>query len=188
MRRCSLFNRLSEADGNTRGFGDTLKMACLSEINEINETTQVTSADEDEEMQDVRLDVRGSERAPINPHVARTSNPRVLQDDQMHFASSRATTAEAISSSVSPDRLLSTRRDRAEPIAVNSAPSTAAAAAIIQDLGQVLIDSAQLAASPSTAAAKSQHSPPKRPQKVTWRIKPELFDFGLWCRANEITA
>jgi hypothetical protein len=36
---------------------------------------------------------------PINPHVARTSNTRVLQDDQMHFASSGATTAEAISSS-----------------------------------------------------------------------------------------
>ena len=145
-------------------------------------------------MQDARSDVSGSERVAINPHDAPTLFTVASQDDKMHVVTrgattseAMATTAEAMSSSVSPDRLLPERTDRAEPAAVVfSAPTTAAAAAV-QDLGEVLIDSAQLAGSPSTAA-KSHHSPSKRPQKVTWRIKPELFDFGLWCRANEITA
>ena len=138
-------------------------------------------------MQDARSNVSGSARAPVNLPDARASSTGALQDDKMPFASSGATTAEAMSSPISPDRLLPTRTDRAEPAAVVfSAPTTAAAAAV-QDLGEVLIDSAQLAGSQSTAA-NSYQSPSKRPQKVTWRIKPELFDFGLWCRANESTA
>lgn len=139
---------------------------------------QEASANEDEEMEDALSDVSGSERAPVNPDHAETSFEGASQDDKMHFATGGATTAEAISPSVSPDRLFPSRRDRAEPIA-----------AAVQDLGEVLIDSAQLAVSPSpSTAANPQRAPPKRPQKVTWRIKPELFDFGLWCRANKITA
>lgn len=153
--------------------------SCNNRTSRASSEPQEASANEDEEMEDPLSGVSGSERAPTNPHDAQSPFVDASQDDKLRFATSGATTAEAIPPSVSPDRLLPSRRDRAE----------APIAAAVQDLGEVLIDSAQLVVSPSPSTVANSHgAPPNRPQKVTWRIKPELFDFGLWCRANEITA
>ncbi|GAA5983816.1 hypothetical protein JCM10908_005938 [Rhodotorula pacifica] len=63
--------------------------------------------------------------------------------------------------------------------------STSAVTASIQDLGETLLDSSKLVVQ---VPSEPEMDLKLRKGPVTWHIKPELFDFGLWCRANGVTA
>lgn len=67
------FCRSTEANDETRGFGDVLEKACVAETNEttwLNET-QEESASEDDEMDDPRSDLFGSRTERINAYDVR---------------------------------------------------------------------------------------------------------------------
>ncbi|GAA5864201.1 hypothetical protein JCM3774_001254 [Rhodotorula dairenensis] len=108
----------------------------------------------------------------------------------VHQEGDDVATVTATEDDSSPGAL--TRQSRASPgrVAVPSPIVGAEATAPAdQDFGETLLDSALLiAASPSSSVSVPAASQGPRRVAMTWNIKPEVFDFGSWCRANGITA
>lgn len=100
----------------------------------------------------------------------------LVEDDETRAVSAGSGPSPAVANR--PSRQGQQRADPAEPSPIRTAE---AAVTAIHTLGETLLDSAQL-----VTAAVAPQEPLRRQVQTTWNIKPDLFDFGLWCRANGV--